>query len=250
MHIEVPADPMEQTRHFVPFAVGRDEAESALRRWLHGLGWFRPSDLHSASRVEEMTPLWWVGWVFDAEASVTWAADSDAGARRADWAPHSGETGLAFDDVVVSASRGLSAEETARLIPTYDLSKTRDAADGEVAGAAVEQFDMPRSAARGRVDAFIRRNVADRLQQGSIPGRRFRNVRAALVLRRLATRRFAFPSWVLAYRYRGALHRVVISGQNADCLVGSAPFSAAKILAVVCGGIAALALIAIVIAAL
>jgi len=250
MYIEVPEDPPEQIEGYLPFTVSRERAGEAHRSWLRGLGWFRPSDLHSASRMESMTPLWWVGWVFDAEAAATWAADSDAGARRADWAPHSGQTDLEFENVIVSASRGLSSSETDRLIPTYDLTSARDRPDETVTEAVVEQFDLPRSTARGRVAAFIRRTVADRLQQGHIPGRRFRNVNAALVLRRLVTRRRAFPSWVLAYRYRGALYRVVISGQDAGCLVGSAPYSVAKIVGVVCGGALVLALIVSLILAL
>jgi hypothetical protein len=250
MHVEVPEDPPEQTQHVLPFTVDRAEAEAAYRRWLGGLGWFRPSDLGSASRLESMAPLWWVGWVFDAEAAVTWAADSDAGARRADWAPHSGETKLIFDDVVVSASRGLSAAETACMIPTYDLATARDAPDRQAPRTTVEQFDMPRSSARKRVAAHLDGLVKRRLERDTIPGSRFRNLHAAVVLRRLATRRFAFPSYVLAYRYRGSLYRVVISGQEASCLIGSAPYSTAKILAVVFGGLTALALIAALLAAL
>ncbi len=251
MHVETPDDPLEQTQFYVPFSVDRAAADEAYRRWLGGLGWFRPSDLGSASRVESLTPLWWVAWVFDAEALVTWAADSDAGAQRSDWAPHSGQTELVFDDVVASASRGLAASETDLMIPTYDLATARDALDDRMPGATVEQFDLPRSTARGRVTAFIRRLVSERLQQGAIPGRRFRNVHAALVLRRLVTRRMALPAWVLAYRYRGALYRVVISGQDAGCLAGSAPYSVARIFAVICGGALAAALVvALLIAAL
>ena len=247
MHIETPGDPLEQTESYLPFTVDRAAADEAYRRWLSGLGWFRPSDLGSASRIESMTPLWWVAWVFNAEASATWAADSDAGAQRSDWAPHSGQTELVFEDVVASASRGLSASETDRLIPTYDLATARDAPDEDKSGTTVEQFDLPRSAARGRVTAFIERLVSERLQLGSIPGRRFRNVHAALVLRRLFTRRMALPAWVLAYRYRGSLYRVVISGQDAGCLIGSAPYSVARIVAVICGGALALALLAVMI---
>lgn len=250
MHIETPDDPLDQTQFYVPFTIDRAAADEAYRSWLGGLGWFRPSDLGSASRIESMTPLWWVAWVFNAEASVTWAADSDAGAQRSDWAPHSGQTEMVFVDVVASASRGLSASETDVLIPTYDLATACDAPDDHVPGTTVEQFDLPRSAARGRVAAFIERLVGDRLQQGSIPGRRFRNVHAALVLRRLVTRRMAFPAWVLAYRYRGSLYRVVISGRDAGCLIGTAPYSLARILAVVCGGALALALVAALIVAL
>jgi hypothetical protein len=243
MHIETPDDPLEQTQFYVPFTVDRAAADEAYRRWLGGLGWFRPSDLGSASRVESMTPLWWVAWVFNAAASVTWTGDSDAGAQRSDWAPHSGETEMVFDDVVASASRGLSVSETDLLIPTYDLTTARDAPDDQIPGTTVEQFDLPRSTARGRVTAFIRRLVSERLQEGPIPGGRFRNVHAAVVLRRLVTRRLAFPAWVLAYRYRGSLYRVVISGQDAGCLVGSAPYSVARILGVICGGALAIALI-------
>jgi hypothetical protein len=47
--------------------------------------------------------------------------------------------------------------------------------------------------------------------------------------RRLVTRRLGFPAWVIAYRYRGVLHRCVLSGQDAACLVGDAPISVARV---------------------
>jgi hypothetical protein len=250
MEVEVPEDPLERVEFILPFTVERGRAEAAYRSWLGGLGWFRPGDLGTSSRLESMTALWWAAWVFDAEADITWAADSDAGALRADWAPHAGRTAHVFDDVVASASRGLSPEETARLIPSYDLSNADEAPERPDPGTTLEQFDLQRSSARATVAAFIRRAVAERLQRGPIPGRRFRNVHAAVVLRRLHTRRFAFPSYVLAYRYRGRLYRVVISGQDAACLVGGAPYSVAKILAVVFGGLLAAAVVIALVAVL
>jgi hypothetical protein len=250
MKVEVPDDPMEQVQFLLPFTVEKPEAESAYRRWLEGLGWFRPGDLRQASRLESMTPLWWAGWVFDAAADVTWAADSNAGARRSDWAPHAGRTRMEFDDVVASASRGLAPEETAFLIPSYDLGSAEAAPEEPTAGSTVEQFDLKRSSARERVRSFIRRTITDRLQRGTIPGNRFRNVHATAVLRGLTTRRFAFPSYVLAYRYRGRLYRVVVSGQDASRLMGTAPYSVAKILAVIFGGLAAVAILVALVAAL
>jgi hypothetical protein len=119
--VEVPEDPIEQTEFFLPFTVDRATAESAYRRWLGGLGWFRPRDLVAASSLESVKPLWWVGWVFDSDATVSWTADSNAGARRADWAPHAGETGIEYRNVVVSASRGLTFEETDHLVSSYDI---------------------------------------------------------------------------------------------------------------------------------
>jgi hypothetical protein len=244
MRGETLSDPLEQTRFFLPFTVTTAEAERAYRRWLGGLGWFRPSDLRNASTMEKMTALWWVGWVFDAEATVSWTADSDADARRADWAPHSGQNNIVFDDVIASASRGLDASETDSLIESYDLETATEAPATAETGTTVEQFDLPRSSARKRVTAFIQRQVRERLERGIIPGTRFRNVHAAIVLRRLVTRRFAFPSYVIAYRYRGSLYRVVLSGQDASCLLGSAPYSVAKILAAVIGGVLGIGLLA------
>lgn len=250
LRLETCGDPPEEVQLSLPFSVGRPEAEAAYRGWLGGLGWFRPSDLSSASRVESLTPLWWAGWVVDAEADVTWTADSDAGALRADWAPHGGEADIVFDDVVVSASRGLAVPETDRLLPSYDLGTVRAAGGEAEPGAVVERFDLPRSSARARVAAHIRDLVAERLRHGTIPGSRFRNLQTSVVLRRLATRRVAFPSYVLAYRHRGRLYRVVISGQDASCLLGTAPYSTAKILAVVLGGAVALAVLVALLAAM
>jgi hypothetical protein len=52
----------------------------------------------------------------------------------------------------------------------------------------------------------------------------------------------------MAYRYRDRLYRFVLSGQDETCVRGKAPYSTAKIFAVVLGGLAALALLALLIA--
>ncbi len=67
----------------------------------------------------------------------------------------------------------------------------------------------------------------------------FGNLHIATVLKGLEARRVSFPAWVLAYRYRDRLFRTVLSGQDAACLRGEAPYSAARIAAVVAGAVAA-----------
>lgn len=228
LEVEHPEDPVEEARVLVPFTVDRPGAEAAFRSWLGGLGWFRPGDLRSEARLETIQPLRWAAWVFDARATASWAADSDAGARRADWAPHAGQAELGLDDVVVPATRGLTEAEVAELVPSYDLGAVSPGRDA-VPEAAAESFDVVRSAARqrlvGEVEALTRRRLLD----GHVPGRTFRNLRSAVVLRGLDARRCALPAWVLAYRYRGRLFRAVLSGQDPTCLVGSAPYSVARI---------------------
>jgi hypothetical protein len=241
--LEVPGDPLEQTERYLPFTVDRRRAEGAFRGWLGSLGWFRPSDLVAASTIESIRPLWWVGWVFDAGALVSWTVDSDLGAQRADWAPHAGQTELDFDDVVVSASRGLSDEETAFLTPAYDLRTARDEIDAEMSDAVIERFEVQRSSAREVVAKIIRQITRRRLQEGHLPGRKFRNLNSAVLLSRLVTRRYAFPSWVLAYRYRNTLYRTVLCGQAERRIHGTAPYSAAKVLLAVAGAVLGLGLL-------
>jgi hypothetical protein len=243
MALEALEDPMEQTEFYVPFTVGPPSAQLALRRWLGGLGFFRPSNLRSEARLESLRPLWWVSWVFDAMALISWAADSNHGSRRADWAPHAGQTEMEFDDIIVSASRGLSEEETDALAPYYDILGARPEPQG-AESATVEQFDVQRSLARRRIMQAIDETAGERLTQRHIPGSRFRNIHVTSLLTKLVTRRFALPAYVLAYRYKNRLYRAVMSGQDASFVFGSAPYSVAKIVAVVAAGLAALLAIA------
>jgi hypothetical protein len=240
LEVQHPADPLEEARRLLPFTVTREEAEVSFRKWLGSLGWFRPGDLRMGARLETIQALCWVGWVFDARATVSWAADTDSGARRADWAPHAGTAELEYDDVVVPATRGLTPDEVARLVPSYDLNTTTETG-GEEDPATVERFDVPRSTARARLVEAVEKLARLRLTERHLPGRRFRNLHTTTVLRALETRRCAFPAWVLAYRYKDRLYRTVLSGQDENCLKGEAPYSMARIAAVVAAAVTAIA---------
>ena len=246
LEIEHPADPPEEARVLLPFTVDRAQAERTFREWLHSLDWFRPKDLRTDARLETIQSLRWVGWVFDAQAEVSWAADTDHDTHRSDWAPHAGRTEISYDDVVVPASRGLSRDEIALLLPSYDLGSVDGGID-LIVDATLERFDVPRSTARARLIQAVERLGRRRLEERHLPGRRSRNLSIATVLRGLAARRFAFPAWVLAYRYKDRLYRTVLSGQDASCLKGEAPYSALRITAAVIAAVAAaLALLALI----
>ncbi len=248
MQLETLQDPMEQTQAFLPFTIDVRQAKGALRDWLATLGRFRPSDLKTTARIDSLRPLWWVAWVFDARALISWTADSDAGSRRSDWAPHAGQVEMEFDDIAVSASRGLSGAETDALEHWYDYSAVRQQPEGAT-GAAVEQFDVQRSLARRRVLTAVDLVAADRVAQRHVPGTHNRNVHVTSLLRGLVTRRLALPAFVLVYRYRNKRYRAVISGQRARVAFGTAPYSVAKIAAIVAAGITAILAVAWLLAA-
>ncbi|NMO20578.1 zinc ribbon domain-containing protein [Pyxidicoccus fallax] len=232
--VETTVDPVEQAQAYLPFTVDPEAARAALMGFLGKGGFFRPSGLAREASVESMRPLWWPAWSFRAGVDVSWTADSDAGARRSDWAPHAGRTRFDFDDIIVPASRGLKVKECEALAPHY----RRDTEEREPRGpegANIERFEATRSGARRTVLETVERLSRERLQQGVIPGRRFRNVHVAVALSSLYTTRLALPVYVLAYRYRDKAYRVLVHGQEAGAVFGEAPISKWRVAAVVAG---------------
>jgi hypothetical protein len=139
---------------------------------------------------------------------------------------------LTFQDILVSASRGLTEAECGRLAERYSLAGAEAAPRGPE-DAQVERFDVKRSGARRQIVSAVEERALAEVVRGCIPGRRFRNVHVAVVLSSLDTGRYALPAYVLAYRYRETLYRVVVHGQDAACVLGKAPVSAAKVALVV-----------------
>ena len=250
MEDEELVDPPEQCEAHLPFRVKRAEAADALGKWLGSRGFFRPSDLARGARLEKLQPLSWVGWVFGARCFATWTADSNLGAGRSAWAPHSGEAELEFHALLVSASRGLKDDEVDAIAASYDLSDRHLEPQRELSGLAVslESFDVQRSAARRRITAAVEATAADEVARRHVPGTRTRNVHVSALLSSLDTERLSFPAWVLAYRYDEKLYRVVISGQDASAITGEAPIAWGRVLLV--AALVALAILAVVAVAL
>ncbi len=247
MAIEQLVDPLEVAELRIPFGVDRTRAAAALRGWLGERGWFAPHTLRDEATLESLTPLCWAGWVVNAQATVAWTADSDAGSRRSAWAPHAGKLPMRFEAIVVPASRGLDLDECHRLIPFYDLRRAVAITGSDTGGEAaiIESFDAQLSAARRQVQRAIEATAIARVEP-QVPGRRRRNVHVACLLQGQTTERIALPAWVLAYRYRGRRYRAIVHGQRPEVVFGDSPIDWTKI-ATLAG---ALVVLAAVIAAL
>jgi hypothetical protein len=239
MRLDELVDPPEQTGGYLPFLVNRKAAQAKLKVWLGDRGFFRPKDLASQAHLESLKPLFWVGWLFDAKAEVTWTADSNHDAWRSSWAPQSGATKMVFDNLLVSASRGLSDDEVDVIAGSYNLSEINEQPGAapvgsvDLEGALLETFDVQRSLARRRIVHAIEATAASRVERNLIPGTRFRKVHASVLLEGLETSRLSFPAWVLAYRYKEKLYRAVISGQDVNAITGTSPFSYARLFMVI-----------------
>jgi hypothetical protein len=241
LELEETSDPIEEVSHWMAFSVNRESAAQALKSWLGKQGFFRPADMGKKARVKNLTALYFPAWVFDAEAEVTWAADSNQGSRRSNWAPHAGTVEIKFDDVLVSASRGLNPKETSALIGSYDPSnpQSQPTSGPEVGTESLvhEAFDAQRSFARAYLLRGIKRRAMEYVERNCVPGSRVRKVGVSMRIEGLHTRRVALPVWILAWRYKDQIYRAVISGQDASCVHGKLPLSWARI-ALVVGSVA------------
>jgi ribosomal protein S27AE len=245
MKVEQPVDPIEVAQLQVPFAVPKDLAQAALRTWLGRRGFFAPKTLKDEAVFESLTPLCWAAWVVNATAEVAWTADSDAGSQRSDWAPHAGVIRETFGNIVIPASRGLTAGECSLLGPYYDLSQVVGVS-ASAEPSMIESFDAQRSAARQQVARAIEAVSKNRVEK-IVPGRRTRNIHVSCLVQSQTTDRIALPAWVLAYRYRGSPYRAIVHGQRPEAVFGSSPTDWGKVLLVVGGAIAlAIAIIALI----
>ncbi|QRN97903.1 zinc ribbon domain-containing protein [Archangium violaceum] len=239
MHVETTADPLEQAEHFLPFTVEPAAAREALMGFLSEKRFFRPANLAEEAALQSLRPMWWPAWAFSAGARVSWTADSNVGSGRSDWAPHSGQVALTFQDILVSASRGLTERECDRLAGHYALAGVEREPRGPE-DAQVERFDVTRSGARRQILAAVEQEAREQVERSHVPGSRRRNVHVAVVLSSLETRRYALPAYVLAYRYRKKLYRVVVHGQDTKVVLGDAPVSVLKVVLVVAAVLLAL----------
>ena len=245
-HVERPTDPLEQPDWYLPFHLDEQQARMALQGWLKAQrGWLTPKDLSSEATLAALQPLWWVAWVCDADAWITWTCDSDYGRRRASWAPHSGQRSDRFQALLVPATRGLDARECSFLTAGFQLQTAQATPQGPP-HASVERFDVQRSMARHHVIDAIHRTAGARLTHHHIPGHRHRKLNISALLSRLSTRRYALPTYVLAYRYKGRLHRAVVHGQDPRFILGSVPKDYTNLYLLLAGLAAALLLLVVV----
>ncbi len=240
MQVETPDDPLEQADSFVPFAATPEHARAALQAFLGKSRFFAPSDLASRASLEGLAPIWFAAWLCDADALVSYAADTNHGAGRSAWAPCSGQHDLAIRNLLVSASRGLSLNEVAQLAPAYRIDTAQPTTPDT--RAKLECYDVQRSRAREIVVKGIERQ-AEGNARSWLPGSSHRNLHVAVLLRGLRSRRIALPAYVLAYRYRDAVHRVVVHGQDPSRVIGSTPTSPWRVAAVVLFVLAVIAVI-------
>ncbi len=229
---EVPTQRVLQAEHVVPMGVDRTLAEARLRAFL-GSSFWHPGDLGRQSQMQQATPVYVPYWVFAADAHTYYTADSNRtppGAR-GDWYPVCGERTEHYQGVLISGSSVLTPAETQSLLP-FDLQAAVPSGEQDLSNVTVEQFRVARKHARPWARSAIEQLERSRCT-ALVPGRA-RNVRVNVMLSNMSSTSMWLPVWILAYRYRGKVYRVLVNGQSGK-LAGQAPLSYWKLAGVIAG---------------
>ncbi len=211
----------------VPRAIDRGQAEDILRNWL-GQGFWRPADAARAVTIGEIAAVYVPFWIFEADADTKWTADSSPPppGYHGEWYPVSGTNRAHHRDVLVDGSSTLGWKEVSPILP-FQLDRAVRNDEVDLNNAIVETLKIPRKSARPIARAAIE-ELERQVCSTYVPGRA-RRIKVNVRIQEMMGRPMLLPVWVMAYRYRNEVHRVLINGQTGK-IAGSAPFSLGRLL--------------------
>ncbi len=213
----------------IPFKTQQHQAHQILFRWL-GSSFWRPNDLVRQAKVTQMRPVFVPYWSFAARTRTFWTADSSDVPWNAqgDWRPVTGEHQGQYEGVLIGASSVLTPAQTHALCP-FNLAQAESSNHVDLTNWVVEQVKVQRKFARPQARLAIEELERNACQK-YVPGR-CRNMNVNVRLSAVEGHPVLLPIWILAYQYKGQLHRFLINGQTGRTY-GSAPFSWWKVTAV------------------
>ena len=235
----------------VPLDVGQEQVRENFQRWLRKL-WFRPNAIRKTKRFDA-TGIYVPFWTFDCRVRSDWSADAGhyywvtqtymttvngkprlrtRRVRKVRWVPAWGNRDDAFDDLLVLASRGLDQDQVDGL-GGFDTRALVPYQPHYLAGWRAEEYqvDLPTGWERGQKRVIA---VQEERCSSDVPGDTQRNLRVRNVIRDVRWKHALLPIWSLQYRFRGKVYTVLVNGQTGR-VVGQAPYSWAKILALLVG---------------
>jgi DNA-directed RNA polymerase subunit RPC12/RpoP len=248
----------------LPFEVDRAGVRSALREWVASRR-FAPRNFRSVSEAESLSGTYVPHWTFDADTTsdyvgqrgdhywetetYTTTVDGQTQTQtrqvmRTRWTHASGRVARAFDDVMVRGTARLIEEHQDKLEP-WPLASAVAYQPEYLSGYSAVRYDVEPE--RGLAVAQQQMaKVIERDCRNDIGGdeQRLHNVSTSYA--DIMYKLVLLPVWVVAYLYGGKTWQVLVNGRTGE-VIGSRPYSKAKIAAAV---LAALIVIAAVIVAL
>lgn len=241
----------------LPFLVVSDKAMAVYREWIRSR-WFAPNDFaRRATREQALNGIYMPYWTYDADTRTDY--DGERGdayytteyytavvngkseqrsrqVRNIRWSRASGMVDVAFDDILVPASRSLPLPLCDKLAP-WRLADLKPFTQDYLSGFVTETyqvglrdgFEDAKRRMSPHIDSAIRRDIGGDEQRIGSQSTRYDHVTFKHIL---------LPVWLSAYHYNGTTYRFMINAQTGE-VSGERPWSWIKITLAVLAGAAA-----------
>ncbi len=232
----------------IPFKIGRKKASEIIRKWL-GSGFFTPSSLQKASRIEEVKGVYVPTWIFDIALSANYQVEigtyyyetktytdsqgktQTRKVRKTRWRYYSGHRSGDYSDIpVLGVSKGLKTKHFDKIAQfSYQTAKEFDSRFLLGFESVIYDKDLSRSFDEGKDKA------EKKLEQeiiSSLPGDTYRNFHMDARVSYAFFKHLLLPVWVVSYLYKGKNYQVLVNGENGK-IAGQKPVSTWKVLLVI-----------------
>ncbi len=231
-------------RALVPFEVGPEAAQAALRAWL-AEGYWHPDDLADKAEPVEMHGVYLPFWGFKGLAEVTFQMEGGMAVESMPLLPAQQIRHINVDNLLIPGSLGMDQNLARRIMP-FDLTKAvpfhpeylagwpAEVYQVALADASIEARGRMSKQARNRAEALtsaLDSSVTDDWNIGGLglrgsSGRRHNrrpSYRPTVATVRLDSfMHYVLPVWLGTYRYRGRSYSFAVNGQNGK-VGGEAP---------------------------
>lgn len=243
----------------LPFFIESEKAMSTYRSWIKSR-WFAPNDFsRRATREKKLDGIYMPFWTYDADTWTNYQGQrGDAyyttetfyenvngrstprtrQVRHIRWSGTYGAVDVAFDDILVPASRSLPLYLSDRLEP-WQLKALKPFRQEYLSGFITEAYQLnlkegfedAKRRMQPSIDTAIRRDIGGDEQRIDSKDSRYDKVTFKHIL---------LPVWISAYKYGGETFRFIINAQTGE-ISGERPWSWIKIGLAIAAGAAVVA---------
>lgn len=238
----------------LPFLVERRRAKAQLKQWVESR-WFAPNDFKSRGVDGKFNGVYLPFWTFDSLTHTRYSGERGENyvvevvvnnqrrqETRVRWWPASGQFQRFFDDILISATKGLPTWMLDRLSP-WPLDKLLPYTPEVLAGFFARTYETELnggfSLARRQIENAIEADVRHR-----IGGDHQRVHSCHTHYDAITFKHLLLPVWLLAYRYGDRSYQVAVNAATGE-VQGERPYSVAKIAIAVLLGVIAVGILVV-----
>ncbi|MBN2879610.1 MAG: hypothetical protein JXN65_08260 [Clostridia bacterium] len=241
----------------IPFSITKKQATESLSKWL-GKRMMAPRKLKKESRKDKFKGMYIPYWTYDSDTVYTYTAQagdyyyvtetvrgadgkmSTQQVRKIRWRMVSGASAKYFDDIQVYATNKVEKGLLKRTEP-YGLGKLHPFQAQFLSGFNAERYSIDVKEGWKEAEQYILSVLRDDVRQ-AVHADEIRNIVLNVNHKAIKYKHILVPLWIAGYTYAGKKYQVMVNGENGK-IAGRAPVSAWKVLMLILGIAAFIALL-------